>query len=264
MADTVMIAEMTWTDYDAKVRNENPVVILPVGSLEQHGPHTPLATDTIIPTAISQSVAARIGALVAPPIAYGYKSQPRTGGGNDFPGTTSLDGETLICLARDIICEFARHGIRRMIVMDSHYENEMFLIEGIDLALRDLKAQGIDDMKVVKVRYFEFTSDETLATVFPDGFPGWPLEHAGVMTTSVLLHLHPKLVHMERVPNHPPMAYPPYDVFPPAPETASPSGVLASAMAATAEKGELLFNEDVDGISEAMAGEFGIAKSASR
>lgn len=85
MTQKVLIAEMTWTEYDRRIRKTNPVVILPVGSLEQHGPHTPLATDTLIPTALSAAVAPRIGALVAPPISYGYKSQPRTGGGQSFP-----------------------------------------------------------------------------------------------------------------------------------------------------------------------------------
>jgi len=258
MARPVLIEEMTWTDYDRRVREDNPVVILPVGSLEQHGPHTPLATDTFIPAAMSAAVAERIGAMVAPAISYGYKSQPRTGGGNHFPGTTSLDGDTLVRLTRDIVKEFARHGVRRMAVMDSHYENEMFLIEGIDLALRELRTDGIDDMKIVKLRYFEFIDDDTLAEVFPDGFPGWPLEHAGVMTTSVLLYLRPELVHMERVPNHPPIVYPPYDVFPPDPEQGSPSGVLASANGATAEKGALIFDRCVGGIVDALAGEFEI------
>lgn len=259
MNQSVFIDEMTWTDYYQRVRSRNPVVMLPVGSLEQHGPHTPLGTDTMIPTAISAAVAERIDAMVAPPIAYGYKSQARTGGGNHFAGTTSLDGRTLIHLSRDIIKEFARHGVRRMAVMDSHYENEMFLIEGIDLALRDLRADGVDDMKIIKIRYFEFTSDETLEAVFPDGFPGWPLEHAGVMTTSVLLHLRPELVHMERVPDHPPIEYPPYDVFPPDVDGGSQTGVLASAAGATAEKGRRLFEEYVDGIAGALAQEFGAA-----
>jgi creatinine amidohydrolase len=261
MPKKALIAEMTWTEYDRRVRETNPVVILPVGSLEQHGPHTPLATDTIIPAAISAAVAPRIGALVAPPISYGYKSQPRTGGGNHFPGTTSLDGRTVTSLVRDILREFARHGVRRVLVMDSHYENEMFLIEGIDLALRDLRGQGVNDMKVVKVRYFEFVSDETLKAVFPDGFPGWPLEHAGVMTTSVLMHLRPELVHADRIPNHPPIHYPPYDVFPPDPNAGSATGVLASAAGATAAKGKLLFDEFVDGIAAAISGAFGLARA---
>lgn len=259
MSGTVFIDEMSWPDYDERVRADNPPVLIPVGSLEQHGPHTPLGTDTLIPVAISAAVAGRIGAMVAPAIAYGYKSQARTGGGNHFPGTTSLDGTTLIHLSRDIIKEFARHGVRRIAVMDSHYENEMFLIEGVDLALRELRADGIDDLKIVKIRYFEFTSDATLEAVFPDGFPGWPLEHAGVMTTSVLLHLRPELVHMDRVPDHPPVEYPPYDVFPADPAAGSATGVLASAMGATAAKGKLLFDEYVDGISRALAREFGLS-----
>jgi creatinine amidohydrolase len=262
MPGTVLISEMTWTGYERRIRESNPVVILPVGSLEQHGPHTPLATDTIIPVAISTAVAGRIGALVAPPIAYGYKSQPRTGGGNHFAGTTSLDGRTLINLTRDILREFARHGVRRVLIMDSHYENEMFLIEGIDLALRELRAHGSDDMKIVKVRYFEFVSDATLKAVFPDGFPGWPLEHAGVMTTSVLMHLRPDLVHADRIPNHPPISCPPYDVFPPDPAAGSTTGVLASAIGASAEKGALLFDEFVDGIATAMMSAFGLPELA--
>lgn len=254
---SVLMAEMSWTEYEARLRRD-PVVILPVGSLEQHGPHSPLATDTIIPTEIGKAVATRIGGIMAPPIAYGYKSMPRTGGGNHFPGTTSLDGETLIKLTHNILIEFARHGVRRVLILDSHYENEMFLIEGIDLALRDLKSWGVVDIKIVKMRYFEFISDSTLSKVFPDGFPGWPLEHAGVMTTSVLLHLQPHLVHTDLVPNHKPVCYPPYDVFPVDPRSGTQTGILASARAATAEKGELLFREFVDRITNAATAEFGL------
>jgi creatinine amidohydrolase len=255
---SVLISELAWTSYDEKLRRDNPVIILPVGSLEQHGPHSPLASDTIIPSEIGKAVAKRVGGLVAPAIAYGYKSMPRTGGGNHFPGTTSLDGDTLVCLTRDILCEFARHGAQRILILDSHYENEMFLIEGIDLALKDLRSWGIENLKVMKVRYFEFISEATLGKVFPDGFPGWPLEHAGVMTTSVLLHLRPDLVHMDRVPNQKPVTYPPYDLFPPNPSQGTQTGILATAKGATPEKGKLLFNEFIDGISRAAREAFAI------
>ena len=256
---SVHIAELSWTAYDEKLKRDNPVIILPVGSLEQHGPHSPLATDTIIPQAIGIGVAETIDGLIAPPIAYGYKSMPRTGGGNHFPGTTSLDGDTLVRLTRDIICEFARHGARRLLILDSHYENEMFLIEGIDLALKDLKSWGIDGLQIMKVRYFEFVSEATLAKVFPDGFPGWPLEHAGVMTTSVLLHRRPDLVHMDKVPNQKPVLYPPYDLFPVDPKKGTQTGILATAKGATPEKGEILFKEYVACISAATREAFGLA-----
>lgn len=260
MSASVRMAELSWTEYDKKLRRDNPVIILPVGSLEQHGPHSPLATDAIIPTEIGEAVAGKIGGLVAPAIAYGYKSMPRTGGGNHFPGTTSLDGDTLVRITRDILCEFARHGARRILILDSHYENEMFLIEGIDLALKDLKSWGIDDLKIMKVRYFEFVSESTLAKVFPDGFPGWPLEHAGVMTTSVLLHRRPDLVHMDRLPNQKPVIYPLYDLFPVDPSKGTQTGILATAKGATPEKGEVLFKEFVAGISAATRAAFGLTR----
>jgi creatinine amidohydrolase len=89
-----MLAEqMTWMEYRDKVKQS--VVILPMGAFEQHGPHLPLNVDVIIPTNFAKLVADKIDAMVLPPVTYGYKSQPTSGGGPLFPGTTSLDGETL-------------------------------------------------------------------------------------------------------------------------------------------------------------------------
>jgi creatinine amidohydrolase len=135
----------------------------------------------------------------------------------------------------------------------------MFITEGIDLALRWLRFDGVRDMKVLRIGYYEFTSEETIRKVWPDGFPGWPLEHAGVMETSVMLHLHPELVHMDRLPRHPPASLPPYDVFPVTPENwpgLPKSGALNSAAGATAEKGAILYTEYVEGIRRAVCSEF--------
>jgi creatinine amidohydrolase len=256
---TVSIAEMSWVEYDRRVRETSPVLFLTVGALEQHGPHLPMHCDEVIPRRISEEVARRITGLVAPSLLYGYKSQPRSGGGNHFPGTTSLDGATVIATVRDLISEFARHGIRRIALMDGHYENTMFITEGIDLALRDLRAIGLEDLKVLRIGYYEFTSKEAERKVWPDGFPSWPLEHAGVMETSIMLHLHPELVDMKEVPQHGPAEFPPYDVFPATRETLRGlpgSGALISGRDATAQKGQFLFNEYVEGISSALTEEF--------
>ena len=160
------ISELAWTEYDRRIREDAPVVLLPVGSLEQHGPHLPMNCDALIPTVLAERVAAGAGHLVAPTISYGYKSQPKSGGGNHFPGTTSLDGHTLSALVRDVIKEFARHGVRKLALMDGHYENNMFLVEGIDLALRELRRDGIDDLLIANIGYWEFTSKATLDRVF--------------------------------------------------------------------------------------------------
>lgn len=75
---SVHISELAWPEYDARVRDGRTPVLIPVGALEQHGPHMSMNPDVLLPTAISERVADRIGGLVAPPIAYGYESQVGT------------------------------------------------------------------------------------------------------------------------------------------------------------------------------------------
>ena len=261
--DPVRIEQLNWKEYDARVREQQSVIFLPVGALEQHGPHLPMNCDEVIPREISEQVARNINGLVAPSLSYGYKSQPRTGGGNHFPGTTSLSAEAMIASVRDIISEFARHGARRIVLMDGHTENTMFIIEGIDLALRELFRDGVTDMKILRIGYYEFTSSETEAIVWPDGFPSWPLEHAGVMETSVMLYRRPELVDMAKLPTDVPAVFPPYDVYPVSFDnlpTLPRSGALNSAKLATVEKGELMFDEYVVEITDAVTDEFGLRR----
>lgn len=257
---SVRMEEINWVEYARRIEQEEPVVLFPVGSLEQHGPHLPMNCDEAIPRRLSELIAQRVPALVAPSMCYGYKSQPRSGGGNHLPGTTSLDGKTVIDHVRDVLVELARHGVRKVVVMDGHYENTMFITEGIDLALRHLQLAGVRDMRVLRMSYFEFTSRETEAKVWPDGFPSWPLEHAGVMETSVMLHLFPHLVDMNQVPTHGPAEFHPFDIFPMSKDIPGlpESGALVSAASATPEKGELLVGEYVNGIAEALADQFGV------
>lgn len=253
--ETNLMAELTWTEYQARIQAENPFVLLPIGALEQHGPHLPMGTDHLVPYAISRAVAAEIRGIVAPPFNYGYKSQPRMGGGNHFCGTTSIDGHTLSLLLRDVLLEFIRHGVKRIAVIDGHYENMMFLTEGIDLALREARRDGVTDVRVVRLEYWDFTTEATLNKVFPEGFPGYALEHAAVMETSMSLHLHPHLVRLDKIPEDPPAEFPAFDVFPYNLTQIPPSGVLSPAKDANAEKGKLLFDEYVERISAALQSE---------
>lgn len=252
----MLISEMTWVEYDQRMKRGRAIVIVPVGSVEQHGPHLPLSTDSIIPTEIAKRVAERIEALVAPPLVYGYKSQPKSGGGNHFPGTTSLDGATFVDMLKDILRELARHGARRVVFIDGHYENEAFLTEGIDLALREMAAHGITDMKVVKAPYWEFITKATEKVLFPDGLLSWALEHGAVMETSVMLYLRPDLVKAELIPDHPPAQFPPYDVYPIDTRPIPPDGVLSSAASATVEKGRVAVTQIVNDIAAALEKEF--------
>ena len=252
----IRLSEMTWPEFERRVREEAPVVIVPVGSTEQHGPHMPLGCDVVIPVAVAEAVAEALGGLVAPAMPYGYKSQPKTGGGNHFPGTLSLDASTLIAVLRDIANELARHGVRKIVILDGHMENQWFITEAIDLALRDNRREGIRDLRIVKLGYWEFISKATEDLLFPDGLVSWALEHAAVMETSVMLHLRPDLVRRELIPDHPAAEFPPYDIYPFDTAPVPADGVLSSAAGASSEKGAAVLAQVVPDIATALTRAF--------
>lgn len=252
----VRLADMTWMEFARRVKEDDPIVFLPIGATEQHGPHLPLSTDVILPESIALRVAERLGGIVAPSLAYGYKSQPKTGGGNHFPGTLSLNAATLVALMRDIVNELARHGVRRIILFDGHMENQWFITEAADLALTDQRREGVTDLKIVKLGFWEFIAPATEAILFPDGLISWALEHAAVMETSVMLHLRPDLVRESEIPDNAPADYPLFDPYPFDPGPIPPDGVLSSAASASAEKGCAVVDQIVPDIAEAMAKHF--------
>lgn len=251
----VLMNRLTWPAYRDRIQRDDAVVFLPCGATEQHGPHLPLGTDHLLATAVSRSVAGRVDGLVAPALAYGYKSQPKCGGGQHFCGTTSLDAATLIGSVRDTVREFARHGVKKLVLCNGHYENQWFLTEGIDLAMRDLGPTP--SLSVMRLEYWDFFTAPTLARIFPDGFPGYALEHAAVLETSMMLCYHPDLVHLDLIPADGPADFPPYDMYPPHTGWVPPHGVLSSAKAASKEKGEWMVEELTDLISRAVSRAFG-------
>lgn len=254
-------SELTWPDYDAAVRDGETPILIPIGSMEQHGHHMPLHVDVLLPTEFARRVALAVGGLVAPPFTYGYKSHQKSGGGNHFSGTTSLDGATLVAALRDVVKEFARHGVRKVCLVNGHFENSWFIIEAIDLALRELRWDGITDMKVIVLSYWDFVDQEAIAKLYPKGFPGWDIEHGGVLETSLMLALYPNLVQLERAIDVEPAKFPPYDVYPVKPEWTPCSGTLSSPKEASVEKGHILLDVCTKGIINALCTEFALQKS---
>ncbi len=257
MVDTVFMAELSWPVFAERIAN-NPPVFLPIGATEQHGPHLPLNVDVVLPTGVAERVAREVGGLVAPTIPYGYKSQPRSGGGEHYPGTIGLDAHTLSLVVRDVVCRLAHHGARRMVLVNGHFENAWPVVEGLDLALRELRRDGIGDVVALRLEYWDFVDRETLDKVFPEGFPGVELEHASRLETSLMLLLRPDLVAMEKAPDDGPARFPTYDRWPLRPGVVPASGVLARAQGATAEKGGWLMADHVRLITTALMREFEI------
>ena len=257
MAESVFLAELTWPEFEAKAK-AGTTVFLPLGATEQHGPHMAMNVDVVLPTAVCERVARNIGGLVAPTLPYGYKSQPRSGGGEAFPGTTSLDGNTFSLVVRDVIRSLGHDGIRRLVVLNGHFENAWPAVEGVDLGLRELRRDGISDMQVMRLEYWDFVRRSTLDRLFPEGFPGTELEHASLLETSLMLLLRPELVDMGRVPDDGPAKFPTYDRHPVPAGFVPASGVLARAERASAEKGQWLIDDHVELITNAVRAEFGL------
>ena len=140
----------------------------------------------------------------------------------------------------------------------------MFLTEGIDLAIRDARMAGTEDFRVLKMRYCETIRPETLARIYPHGFPGLDLEHAGVLETALMLYLFPDRVDMGQVPNDPPAAPPSYDVYPTDTSWIPPTGVLSPAKNATAEIGRLLTEESVELVVRSLETAFGLGGAGDR
>ncbi|MFZ5791031.1 MAG: creatininase [Pseudomonadota bacterium] len=260
---SVFAAELAWPDYHDAVSGGATPILIPIGSTEQHGYHMPLNVDVLLPTEFARRTAAAIGGLVAPPFLYGYKSHQKSGGGNHLPGTTSLDGATLVAALKNVLCELARHGARKFALINGHYENSWFVIEGIDLALRELRWDGVRDAKVVLLSYWDFVTPDTIERLYPNGFPGWAVEHGGILETSLMLALHPDLVDLERALDHPPASFPPYEVYPVKPEWTPPSGTLSSPKEASKAKGEILLEVCTTGIIDALRAEFRVSLSKS-
>jgi creatinine amidohydrolase len=117
---TVFLGEMTNPEIEKHLaaRGDKSMVLIPIGSFEQHGPHGPVLTDTFVPTEVCRRVALETGAVVAPPVPYGL-SYPHKG----FTGVVYLRMSTFAALVEDLSWQFAEMGFKRIVFVNGHYDN---------------------------------------------------------------------------------------------------------------------------------------------
>jgi len=115
---TTTYGHLTWED--VRDADKDRVVILNVSATEDHGPHMPLDTDTVLGMAVAEGVAkaAPDEVFVMPPVPYGFNEHHK-----DFPGVIWIQPETLIAFVTDITKSLAHHGFRRILLLNSHGSN---------------------------------------------------------------------------------------------------------------------------------------------
>jgi creatinine amidohydrolase len=187
-------AELTSADF-AEPEAGSWVAVLPVAATEQHGPHLPTGVDTMIGDGLLDAAIAAmpdaLPAIVLPTLAVGKSDEHR-----NFPGTLSLSAETLLRTLVEIGESVARAGLAKLVIMSSHGGNS----EVMGLAARELRLRR--NMLVVATSWARLGQPDGL---FRDDERRHGI-HAGDIETSLMLHLAPGLVHMERAEDFVPVS----------------------------------------------------------
>lgn len=148
---TVVLGELTEPELEAFVAGGGDTVLVPVGATEQHGPHSPLATDTLLAAEVARRVCGRIGALVAPPLPYAL-SYPHIG----FRGVVRLQLSTFCAVVEDLCHCFADMGMRRIVFLNAHYDNTYAIAHACATAAERLSS----DVRAFPVNYWDALTTE--------------------------------------------------------------------------------------------------------
>ena len=233
---TLELANVTWPE--AKVMfQEARLVILPLGSTEQHGLHLPLYTDAILAHAIAAEVARRVGAVILPTLPYGQVWSAR-----GFPGSMSLTPNTFKAIVKDICHSLHRHGVKTVVLLSGHKGN----VAPMKIAARELIEEI--PIKVLTLSYPKM-DELTRGVVETEPWHGGTI-HAGEVETSLVLAVEPDLCQMDKaIVDYPPVPAG-YDYTPTFWPEFSQTGVFGDARVATAEKGREILERLVTSIVE--------------
>ncbi|WP_201760674.1 MULTISPECIES: creatininase family protein [Nonomuraea] len=184
------LAEMTWRQVEERMAAGARTALFAAGSTEQHGPHLPLLTDTMLGDALAARVAERLpGVVLAPTVPFGVSTHHMA-----FPGTVTLDEATFKAVILRCCESLAAHGFETVLVLPSHGGNFA------PLAALHAETRG----RVGGARLVPYTDlQEFVGALAEAGRErGFPPEvsgsHAGEAETSIVLALRPDLVDMDR------------------------------------------------------------------
>lgn len=238
---TVRMENMNWPDIKEKIEKGYTTAVFAIGSTEQHGPHLPLITDSLIGDIIALKVAEKLGnALQAPTIRVGLSEHHLA-----FPGTVSLKPETLKAVINDFVDSLKTHGFKTIVLLPSHGGNFATVgkvVEELQQKHPDLKIVGFTDLQGFVDALIAY-SGEYGVTAYDAG------AHAGESETSFILALDPGLVQTER---YAPGYLGPLGeeqvkiIFEQGMPALSEKGVLGDPATSTAEKGKVYIEKFAD------------------
>jgi creatinine amidohydrolase len=208
-----------------KAAKEGKVVIIPCGSIEEHGTHLPLCTDSLQAEYVALEVARNAGCLVAPPLRYGVCSSTR-----NFPGTITISFDSLRGIMTDILEDFVRNGFKRLMIITGHAGKSHVI--ALKLAAKTVVTNHQNEKdrpRIMVCTDYDFAFDAKMEDVDNRD------SHAGTIETSRVMAIRSDLIKGKGTRNDPDL--PRFEVVPD-PERYFPSGVMGDPTIASSEKGQ--------------------------
>jgi creatinine amidohydrolase len=176
---------MTWKEAEAAFK-EDPVVIVPLGSMEEHGPHS-ITGDFLAATEVAKRAAKKTGAIYTPTIPFGNSEYFR-----GYPGTISLQQQTVIRILEDICTSLIEHGITKIVFFNGHAGNG----PAVDQVARKVRREK--KVMVVSMDLWQMLSPEQKEEIYQEDKD--PSGHGGEPLTSVMSYLFPEDMRMDLLP----------------------------------------------------------------
>lgn len=177
--------DLTWMEIKEALENGYNRIIIPIGSTEQHGPHLPIFTDTILATELSYRIAKKLGrTLVAPPIHLGVSYYHM-----HFPGTITVSSDLLKEIIKAYVESLYAHGFKIIILLPAHGGD----FEPVKDFIKNYKMPK--DLKILAFLNFEEFSKSLDLSLVKQGIPTEIIgSHSGAAETSIMLYLREELV----------------------------------------------------------------------
>ena len=173
-----LLESISWKEANDYFKN-NDIVILPIGSTEQHGPHNPLGTDFLIAEELAKELSKRTNLLVLPTVPYGVSFHH-----SNFPGTISIDEEIFTQYVYNIVKSLKKDGINKIFIINGHGGNYYPLLRVSRLARMELN--------MIVYIFQWWTALAGKISIFSKEEEG----HAGAMETSLIAYFKPGMVNM--------------------------------------------------------------------
>jgi creatinine amidohydrolase len=179
-----LLQDLKWHEV-SEYLSKKDLILLPVGSTEQHGQHLPLITDTAWAIHVAEAVAAQENVLVAPPLYFGWTPHHLS-----YPGSITLKPETLTQVIMDICNSLICHGFKKILILNGHRVANLPPIEIAASRIRNLTQAyvAILDLALIVVEEVRAICESPVG-----GFG-----HADEIETSFMLYKHPELVDMSK------------------------------------------------------------------